>query len=272
MTTISAVANYLTENAELLSKDMVNDILARIGLEIPKEEVEVAITVYTEFIGFLGNSLECDEESVPEALIAWSKQNGEQTASQTGKISTIINRYPPTRLAFIDKISEVCKQHDLSVDEVVTIIKRVSFILDISINETVLAFERYNESLIEIAKAELNELSAPIVPIQDGLAVLPLIGSIDYDRAMLIMEKVIPRISKLGLDCIIIDFSGLSIIDTNVAKYIFDIHSVLNLLGINAIATGIRPEIAQAVVSSGIEFASIKTYSNVKQAIDSMNA
>jgi rsbT co-antagonist protein RsbR len=59
-------------------------------------------------------------------------------------------------------------------------------------------------------------------------------------------------------------------IDTAVANHIFKIHEVLRLLGVNAIATGIRPELAQTVVNGGIDFSSIKTYANVKQAIEDM--
>jgi rsbT co-antagonist protein RsbR len=69
--------------------------------------------------------------------------------------------------------------------------------LDISINETIQAFERRKDKIIKEAQEEVNELSAPIVPIQDGMAVLPLIGAIDTNRAKYLLEKVVPNISRL---------------------------------------------------------------------------
>ncbi|WP_334314220.1 STAS domain-containing protein [Aneurinibacillus sp. Ricciae_BoGa-3] len=66
-----------------------------------------------------------------------------------------------------------------------------------------------------------NELSAPIVPVRDGVAVLPLIGTIDTNRAKFILEKVVPRVSELNIHCLIVDFSGIHIIDTAVAGRLF---------------------------------------------------
>jgi rsbT co-antagonist protein RsbR len=156
------------------------------------------------------------------------------------------------------------------MDEVILLIKRVNLILDISINETVFAFERFSELLLEKAQEEVNELTAPVVPIQDGIAVLPLIGSIDFDRAKLIMEKVVPKIKNLQIECLIMDFSGIVNIDAQIAKYVFDIRNVLRLVGVNTIASGVRPDLAQQAVTEGIDLTSVPTFADVKQAIESL--
>lgn len=267
---ILAVAKYLTENAASLTANIVRDIIQRIESEIPNDEIEQAIIVYTEFIGFLGSSITDNDEQAPEGLIAWSKKNGEREASLSGKISYIISRYPVTRVVYTEYMTKIGIEHDLSTEEVAFLIKRINYMLDISINETILAFERLKDKMIKRAQEEMNELSAPIVPVQDRLAILPLIGSIDSNRAKYLLEKIVPKVAQLGIECLIIDFSGIVMIDTAVANHIFKIHEILRLLGIHVIATGMRPELAQTIVHGGIDFSSIKTYATVKQAIESI--
>ena len=143
--------------------------------------------------------------------------------------------------------------------------------LDISINETVFAFERQTSKLMKDVQAEVDILSTPVVPVQENIAVLPLVGKMDHDRARLILERAIPLVANQKIQSLIIDFSGIVTIDATIAKHIIDIHNVLRLLGVDSIATGMRPELAQAAVEGGVDFSNINTFATVKQAIDSIN-
>lgn len=269
MNSIAAVAKYFIENAELLASEIVDDIIAKFEFEVPKEEIEQAIIVYTAFIGFLGESITREDEQISEDLIKWSKWNGEREASLMGKISSIIERYPDTRWVFIKRITAITMEHGLTTEEVTLVNRRTNYMFDISIKETILAFERLTANIIKERTREINELSAPVVPIQDGMAVLPLIGSIDSDRAEHLLNNVVPRISELKVECLIMDFSGIVTINTEVATLLFNIYDILGLLGIKIIATGIRPDLAARVVRDGIDFSTIRTYATVKQAIES---
>ncbi|MBN6187793.1 STAS domain-containing protein [Aneurinibacillus sp. BA2021] len=269
MSSISKVTNYLMEHAESLAVEIVRDVVQRMNLDIPEWEKEQAVKMYIEFLSFLGKTAAYGEE-VPDDLIAWSKKNGEREASSGGKISDIVVRYPATRVVFSERVTQLSLEYGLSVEDTVALINRINFILDISVNETVFAFERLRHKIMKETQKEMAELSAPIVPIRDHTAVLPLIGSIDSYRATYILEKVVPKIAELKVEQLIVDFSGIPTIDTAVAHYLFKIENVLRILGINTVVTGIRPEIAQTVVSGGIDMSSIKTYATVKQALESM--
>jgi rsbT co-antagonist protein RsbR len=269
---IIGVARYLNDNAEMLANEIVQKISQSPNFEALKEELEQAIIVYTEFIRFLGKSLHSNESNVPEGLVEWSKTNGKRTASQGERISIIITRYPPTRLVFIDCLTKISIEHGLSSEEVVFINKRFNYLLDISINETVIVFEQVKDEIIKKAQQEVLKLSVPVVPIQDRIAVLPLIGSIDSERAGYILENVISKILEMKIEYLIVDFSGILNIDAIAERYLFDIYSVLRLQGIEVMMTGIRPELAQTVVRNGIDFSSIKTYATVKQAIETQKS
>jgi rsbT co-antagonist protein RsbR len=267
---IETVAEYFQKNAESLAIDIVNEILSRFDFEISSKEIQEAQEAYITYLGFLGYSILSNEDEIPEGVIEWSKQNGEREALLKGKVSGVIMRYPATRQVFIERFARISIDHGLSTEEILLINKRINYVLDISIHETILAFERFTDKIIKKKQEEVNELSAPIVPIQDGIAVLPLIGSFGFERADHLVEKAVARVAKLNTDCIIIDFSGLITIDADVANQIFNIHNVFRLLGIKVIITGMRPELAQTAVSRGIDFSLIDTYANVKQAIESI--
>lgn len=264
------VANYLKENAELLANKIVDDIINKFSFQVSEADIYQAKKMYAEFFAFLSDSIYCEEGSVPEKLLEWSRANGEQAAAKHHRISDILIRYPDTRMVFADFIMTISLEHNLSTEEVVLILKRVHHMLDVSMNETVLAFERRSEEILLKTRKELRELSTPVVPIENGLAVLPLIGSIDADRTEHLMNNVLPKIPDLQIECLIMDFSGIVTIDSEVASHIFNVYRVLGLLGIDVLVTGLRPELAISAVSEGINFSSIKTFANVKQAIESI--
>lgn len=270
MTLVFNVSNHLKANAKSLAEEIVDGVLHSIKLEIPQWEKEQAIEMYIVFNNFLGDSLFVEEEGVPQTLIEWSKKNAARQVSPEGKISEIIVRYPPTRDVFTDIITNISIEFGLSLKDHSFIIKRINNMLDISLNETVFAFERLSDEYKVETQRELAELSAPIVLIKEGIAVLPLIGIIDSYRANYIMEKVVPKIAELGINYVIADFSGILKIDTDIAHYLHQIGQMFNLLGLQTLTTGLRPELAKTVVNSGINMSEFTTFANVKQALESI--
>ncbi|XJZ27617.1 STAS domain-containing protein [Bacillota bacterium Lsc_1132] len=140
--------------------------------------------------------------------------------------------------------------------------------LDVSHNEMILAFEHLSDVYQEKMQKEMAELSAPIVLIKKDVAVLPLIGVIDSYRASYIMEKVVPKIADLQVEHVITDCSGILTIDLEIVHYLWQLSEVLLLLGVNVIFTGLRQELTQFIVNSGIDMSAIKTFAHVKQALE----
>jgi len=117
---------------------------------------------------------------------------------------------------------------------------------------------------------QVNELSSTLVPILDGIAVLPLVGAIDEVRAKQLLDTVPVKVQKQNVECLIIDFSGIYNIDTIVSDSLFKINRVLSMLGVRTIITGIRPELALTAIELDIDWASTTTMSTVKDALYSL--
>lgn len=115
----------------------------------------------------------------------------------------------------------------------------------------------------------INELGAPVIPIVDAIAVLPLIGEIDTYRAKEILNGTPSKCISKNITHLFIDLSGVSLLDTMVAQQIYQLISTLNLLGIQSTISGIRPEVAQTSIQLGLDFSQVSTHSTLKQAFPS---
>ncbi len=265
---LSFLSTYLINESTLLAEDIVKRVLEKINTTIPVDEQNKAISMYNNFFEYLGRLLKNEEEKAPAGLLEWSRLNAEGQVGESGRISEIVKRYAPTREVFADLVLNFSDQFNLSTKDTVLLLKRINQMLDISLDETVLAYEHYSELYKEQLRKEVEDLSAPIVPIMEGIAVLPLIGKIDYDRADFLLNKVVPEISQLQLNYLITDFSGISHLDEVTARNIHEIGNVLRILGIDIITSGITPTLALTAVHSGINLSRITSFATVKHALD----
>lgn len=129
--------------------------------------------------------------------------------------------------------------------------------------------ERANlqEEVIRIQSARLAEIAAPLIPITDQIMVLPLIGTMDTDRAQQVIHTVLNGAQQQRARVVIIDITGMKHVDTNIAGMLLNAASALRLLGTQAVLTGIRAEIAQTLISLGIDLGGIVTRSTLQGGI-----
>ncbi|MBT2680071.1 STAS domain-containing protein [Bacillus sp. ISL-35] len=266
--TINNLANHLNSNSANLALDIVNDVLNKMDLHIPKDEKNAAISMYENLIIHLAGSLTNETLNVPVELIEWSRRNSEALINSETHISEITVRYPPTREVFADFVTDWTNEFNLDAKEAILVIRQFNKMLDISLEETISTYERISEQLRLEALKEIEELSSPLVPVKAGVVVLPLIGNIDSVRTNHLMLKVVPKISELKVNYLIADFSGVSTINEQMARNLHQIGGVLKLLGIKVLTTGISPRLAQTAVNSGIDLSKTTAFHNVKQALD----
>lgn len=273
MSTVHEFSTYVSKNAHLIAEEVVEYVASHPELKISEEEKKMALYMYIKLLGFYSDSLECDhddESFVPAHLIEWSKNNAEMQVSGGGKLSDVIVRYPLTRNIFADIMTRISQEIGMSAAMTAKTIKRINSILDVSLTETVFAFERLSEKSKNKLQQELLTLSAPIVPIRDEVVVLPLVGFIDEDRVTFIMETVIPKISAMEVEYVILDFSGVLTINRRVAEMLIQIGSMLRMMGMKVVTTGLRPKLVQVVMHNDIKFTSAYSFSTVKQALENI--
>jgi rsbT co-antagonist protein RsbR len=123
------------------------------------------------------------------------------------------------------------------------------------------------EATVAAQATLLQELSTPVIPITDQVLVLPLIGAIDSRRAQQVLEAVLEQLAASHAEVIFLDITGVPIIDTQVAHALIQTGQAVRLLGARLVLTGIRPEVAQALVGLGVELGSVVTYSTLQRGL-----
>jgi len=115
--------------------------------------------------------------------------------------------------------------------------------------------------------ATLAELSTPLIPLSDTVVVMPIIGAVDSRRAQQVMETLLGGIAENGANVAIIDITGVSVVDTQVANVFVQAAQAVKLLGAQVMLTGIRPEVAQTLIGLGVDLRGIVTHSSLQRGI-----
>lgn len=124
-------------------------------------------------------------------------------------------------------------------------------------------------SVLEVEKAynDVYLLSVPIVPLGEGIGVVPIIGSVDEDRSELIMKIALEESQKRNLDYLVIDLSGMVKMDDRVSLHLVKIAHSLHLLGVKVVLTGFRPDLILKSAQHNVDFKYVVIKATLEQAI-----
>jgi rsbT co-antagonist protein RsbR len=129
------------------------------------------------------------------------------------------------------------------------------------------AFITAHEEIIREQAQHIRELSTPLIPMHTGVLILPLVGVIDSYRAGQIMEALLEGISREQASVVIIDITGVPVVDTGVANYLLQAARAAQLLGSRIILVGISPEVAQTIVQIGVDLSNMGTRANLQVGV-----
>jgi rsbT co-antagonist protein RsbR len=146
--------------------------------------------------------------------------------------------------------------------------KKVTFVVDITeIKRNERERQALQDQVIEAQRTAIRELSTPLIPLSDRVVLMPLIGSIDTQRAQQVMETLLEGIASYQADTAILDITGVSVVDTQVANALIQTAQAVKLLGARVILTGIGPTMALTLVHLGADLSSIQTRGSLQSAI-----
>ncbi len=135
-------------------------------------------------------------------------------------------------------------------------------------DSTIDTYSKTWERTVSLQKIALQELSASLIPVFDKVSVMPLVGTIDTERARLIMENLLEGVVKHRAEVILLDITGVPVVDTMVAHHIIQAADAVRLVGAKCMLVGIRPEIAQTIVTLGINLNEFTTTSTLQRGVE----
>ncbi len=192
----------------------------------------------------------------------------DQEHAQT-PIHFIIREFHRTQKQYLDLMNEFIEKNKdkLSLKEIHTIYQIISETMGYVIEWFTKEYNRNSEKRLHAQQELILELSTPVIALNNDTALLPLVGEIDTARAKILLEKTLEQCNRLGVNRLLLDLSGVVVIDTMVAHQIFQLVEALSLIGVKTDLSGIRPEVAQTAIQLGLKFDNISVNSSLANAI-----
>jgi anti-anti-sigma regulatory factor len=120
---------------------------------------------------------------------------------------------------------------------------------------------------IQYQEAAIRELSTPVLPLHDRVLLSPIIGTLDSPRAAQLAEEMLVAVRTHRAAVVILDLAGVAVVDTAVATALLRVVQAIRLLGAACVITGIRPAVAQTIVTLGIDLSAVDTRADVREGL-----
>jgi rsbT co-antagonist protein RsbR len=226
-----------------------------------------------EFLSLFGEALieYKDRQKAIDRVKKWGRTNGEYFFNLGAPLNEALKDTSFYREYIWKAVREAANEYAISTDTLFEVIAIIDPLLDQAVYNFSLSYVDSFQKSMEMAKSAFLELSVPVVPLGPEIAVLPLIGNIDTERARLLIEETLKQSEKLKLSHLVIDLSGVMTVDTMVANQLFKVIEALSLIGVKTIITGIRPEVSHTMVSLGLNLGRLTIKGSLHQALKALN-
>lgn len=220
----------------------------------------------SNYVRLVAKSLFQSEDEMRETISAWTSQTAADRINSNTNLTEVAWNSGIFRRVYWEYIEKFVAQTDLdiTVDDVFLWEKKLNYTLDYVLETFIIAFMEILMNRLSSQASLIKELSAPVIILTNNVGLLPLIGEIDTTRAKSLMETTLTQSVEAGIHTLILDLSGVIMVDTMVAHQIFKLMDALKLLGVKSVVTGIRPEVAQTAVQLGLDFSGIMTGGNLQ--------
>ncbi|MCI0707476.1 MAG: STAS domain-containing protein [Ignavibacteriae bacterium] len=135
-------------------------------------------------------------------------------------------------------------------------------------NTVSVGFVQERERIIRQQQEAIRELSTPVLQVRERLLILPIIGVIDPQRSRQITEQLLRGIRANRAKVVVIDITGVPTIDSQVANHLVQTVEASRLMGATVIVTGLSSEIAQTLVTIGVDLGKMKTVGDLQGGIE----
>jgi len=135
-------------------------------------------------------------------------------------------------------------------------------------NTVAVSFVEERERVIRQQQDALLELSTPVLQVRERLLILPIIGVLDTQRAQQLTEQLLHGIRAHRAKLVVIDITGVPDVDEAVANSLVNTVTASRLMGADVIITGLSSEIAQTLVTIGVDLSKMHTVGDLQGGIE----
>lgn len=247
----SEVTEFIRANRDLFEKELLSEavnVAAKIHEILQKGNIDLLKNAEKLVVNVINQQ--------EDELIAFAEQEGVAWAEHSLTVAFKLEWVQAIRrtlwrfLYQYDKMSEV--EHNR--EDFFELEKTINDRIDQFLNTFFISYSRYREELLNQQRKLVEHLSVPIIPVSPSVAVLPLIGMIDEYRMQIIEEKVLMEISRIKIQTLVIDLSGIATMEMNVIDQFQKVLKGISMMGSKAVISGMRPELVTKMIQTGISF------------------
>jgi rsbT co-antagonist protein RsbR len=135
-------------------------------------------------------------------------------------------------------------------------------------NTVAVSFVEQRERIIRQQQDSIRELSTPVLQVRERLLILPIIGVLDRPRAQQLTDQLLRGIRTHRAKVVVIDITGVPDVDEEVANHLVQTVDASRLMGAAVIITGLSSEIAQTLVTIGVDLSKMNTVGDLQGGIE----
>jgi len=189
---------------------------------------------------------------------------------EVGQLATAFNHMTESLLdrnQMLDEKLQELAQAVAKQQQAETELKQLNTALEERIAAQTNVLTRHQQALIDTQQNTIRELSTPIIPLTDRVIVIPLVGNVDSRRAQDLMRAILQGISQHRAKIVILDITGVSVVDIDVANHLDKTIHAARLKGARTILTGISDAVTETVIDLGIDWSNLETVRDLKTGL-----
>lgn len=181
------------------------------------------------------------------------------------EVRWFLGAYERTQRALAREITATFAEDPEAAQQVIFSLQKLQW-FDVSLILDTLIVQR--ERTIQEQQDAIRELSTPVLQVRPGLLVLPVIGVIDTARAFQLTEQLLRAIRANRARVVVLDITGVAGLDSKVANHLVQTVEAARLMGATTIISGLSPEVAQAIVTIGVELSRVNTVGDLQRGLE----
>lgn len=192
-------------------------------------------------------------------LISFAKQEGIAWAKYSLTIAFKLEWIQAIRRTVWDFLYNyyLSQSKEYQIDFYFTLERNINRQLDQFLTSFFISYTNYKDGMLDSQRKLVENLSVPIIPISPFISIVPLIGAIDRFRSQTIEDKLITEIGNSHIQTLIMDLSGVAIMENEVIHHLIRIINGMSMMGCKTVITGLSPEIVKMMIKMDVTFENV---------------
>src|ERR1041385_7267850 len=257
---LSELVAHLRHNRTQLREEWVRSITeSRLLISMSKEEI------FAEATSVFDNYVEVLETGSVEALQAYARNLSERIIPRGVDTPEVLGIVLLLRDVLARSLFEKYQGDFALLNRVLDAYEPAANRIATTV---AVGFVQERERVIRQQQEAIRELSTPVLQVRERLLILPIIGIVDSERARQLTEQLLRGVRANRAKVVVMDITGVPLVDATVANHLVQTVEASRLLGATVIVTGLSPEIAQTLVTIGVDLTKMNTVGDLQGGIE----